>query len=822
MKNWNKLGLLAFLLIVLIIVGCSTASATYDRSKAVKYAYTWGKSHNPDYHFFSSSGDCANFVSQCLYAGGWTMIGKEKDYQSSDAWYYHSWGPTRWWKGYSRTWSVANELGIFLDRHPERADSRKYIPNPIPKNDNWALNYEVGDVVIIDEIGGGKEEGKLDHAMIISKIEPNEIYLAAHTNPQTEKKISEIMNTEGYSNDKFVYWHILGCSLTVTPTLGPQGTTFTFSGNGYTPNKDVNLYIRNPFPDASVSTLTKKADKTGTLRYNYPSSCKSKAGTYTIWAIDKTTGVKSNEVQEIILASDKCSISPVTLSVKPNSGQQGTKFGFSGSGYTQNKKIELHVRNPDNSEILVSTLTASNSGAINYNYPSTTANKAGVYNFWAIDKSTGQKSSEVPVTITGQAVITIQSMSPTVVAPGGKVTFVFNINNPTTKNIENVRLGAQIKTTDTQGEWIDDPANDKIVTLLPGAHDYSRAFKVSQSAVSGIYDARWVILNNANGNWFDSKTMTKILEIKNALPTIATQSISPTVVAPGGKITFVFNINNPTIKNIENARLGAQIKTTDTQGEWIDDPANDKIVTLLPGAHDYSRAFKVSQSAVSGIYDARWVILNNANGNWFDSKTMTKILEIKNALPNLPVTLTVSPSSGQQGTTFTFSGNGYTPNGAIEYHVKKPDNTEYPATTLTASSSGVLSYLYKSTTASMVGTYTIWAIDKTTGKVSTEVKETITAAPVVPVTLTVSPSSGQQGTTFTFSGNGYTPNGAIEWHVKKPENVEYPAATLYADASGGLKNSYTSTSNSMIGTYTIWAIDKTTGRQSNNVQETIT
>ncbi|MHB8103334.1 MAG: amidase domain-containing protein [Methanosarcina sp.] len=707
MKNWNKLGLLAFLLIVLIIVGCSTASATYDRSKAVKYAYTWGKSHNPDYHFFSSSGDCANFVSQCLYAGGWTMIGKEKDYQSSDAWYYHSWGPTRWWKGYSRTWSVANELGIFLDRHPERADSRKYIPNPIPKNDNWALNYEVGDVVIIDEIGGGKEEGKLDHAMIISKIEPNEIYLAAHTNPQTEKKISEIMNTEGYSNDKFVYWHIFGCSLTVTPTLGPQGTTFTFSGNGYTPNKDVNLYIRNPFPDASVSTLTKKADKTGTLRYNYPSSCKSKAGTYTIWAIDKTTGVKSNEVQEIILASDKCSISPVTLSVKPNSGQQGTKFGFSGSGYTQNKKIELHVRNPDNSEILVSTLTASNSGAINYNYPSTTANKAGVYNFWAIDKSTGQKSSEVPVTITGQAVITIQSMSPTVVAPGGKVTFVFNINNPTTKNIENVRLGAQIK-------------------------------------------------------------------------------------------------------------------TTDTQGEWIDDPANDKIVTLLPGAHDYSRAFKVSQSAVSGIYDARWVILNNANGNWFDSKTMTKILEIKNALPNLPVTLTVSPSSGQQGTTFTFSGNGYTPNGAIEYHVKKPDNTEYPATTLTASSSGVLSYLYKSTTASMVGTYTIWAIDKTTGKVSTEVKETITAAPVVPVTLTVSPSSGQQGTTFTFSGNGYTPNGAIEWHVKKPDNVEYPAATLYADASGGLKNSYTSTSNSMIGTYTIWAIDKTTGRQSNNVQETIT
>lgn len=90
-----------------------------------------------------------------------------------------------------------------------------------------------------------------------------------------------------------------------------------------------------------------------------------------------------------------------------------------------------------------------------------------------------------------------------------------------------------------------------------------------------------------------------------------------------------------------------------------------------------------------------------------------------------PVTLIVSPSSGRQGTIFTFNGNGYTPNGAIEFHVRKPDNTEFPAAILTASSSGVLSYSYQSTTASPVGTYTIWAIDKTTGRQSNNVQETI-------------------------------------------------------------------------------------------------
>jgi len=91
-----------------------------------------------------------------------------------------------------------------------------------------------------------------------------------------------------------------------------------------------------------------------------------------------------------------------------------------------------------------------------------------------------------------------------------------------------------------------------------------------------------------------------------------------------------------------------------------------------------------------------------------------------------PVTLTVSPSSGQQGTIFTVSGNGYTPNGPVAYHVKKPDNTEFPVATLTASSSGVITYPYKSTTASMVGTYTIWAIDKSISRQSTNVQETIT------------------------------------------------------------------------------------------------
>jgi len=91
-------------------------------------------------------------------------------------------------------------------------------------------------------------------------------------------------------------------------------------------------------------------------------------------------------------------------------------------------------------------------------------------------------------------------------------------------------------------------------------------------------------------------------------------------------------------------------------------------------------------------------------------------------------------------------------------------------------------------------------------------------------TLSVSPTSGKQGTTFYYSGNNYTPNGTIEWHVKKPDGTEYPPADLTGkvDGNGNFSHSYTSHCDSQVGTYTIWAIDKSSGNKSNDVKEEIT
>ena len=58
----------------------------YDRKAAVEYARKWAYGRNPQYYNFDSlGGDCTNYVSQCLHAGGAVM-----NYRPVTGWFYRS------------------------------------------------------------------------------------------------------------------------------------------------------------------------------------------------------------------------------------------------------------------------------------------------------------------------------------------------------------------------------------------------------------------------------------------------------------------------------------------------------------------------------------------------------------------------------------------------------------------------------------------------------------------------------------------------------------------------------------------------------------
>ena len=118
-------------------------------------------------------------------------------------------------------------------------------------------------------------------------------------------------------------------------------------------------------------------------------------------------------------------------------------------------------------------------------------------------------------------------------------------------------------------------------------------------------------------------------QLTNPTISILAAFISPNVASPGDTLKFVYSINNPGTTNVNNVRLGAQIRTSSPQGAWIDDWGNDIVEIIYPGTRDYSRSFKVPSTTSSGLYGAQWVTINNVDGTWYDSKISIPMIIIR-------------------------------------------------------------------------------------------------------------------------------------------------------------------------------------------------
>ena len=58
-----------------LLLCIAIAVHAYDRDAAFNYAYRYWDTYNRNYHNYNSEGgDCANFVSQCLIAGGFNLV----------------------------------------------------------------------------------------------------------------------------------------------------------------------------------------------------------------------------------------------------------------------------------------------------------------------------------------------------------------------------------------------------------------------------------------------------------------------------------------------------------------------------------------------------------------------------------------------------------------------------------------------------------------------------------------------------------------------------------------------------------------------------
>ncbi len=96
-----------------------TASATFNYTNAVNYATTYYNNYNSAYpDWISAGGDCANFISQCLKAGGMPMEGTPGT--AAAAQNFANWfskGTTQNTSNVSSTWRGADAFRSYWQGH---------------------------------------------------------------------------------------------------------------------------------------------------------------------------------------------------------------------------------------------------------------------------------------------------------------------------------------------------------------------------------------------------------------------------------------------------------------------------------------------------------------------------------------------------------------------------------------------------------------------------------------------------------------------------------------------------------------------------------
>lgn len=149
----------------------------YDREKAVAYAKSWWNKRNPEfYNFDSLGGDCTNFISQCLFYGGYKM-----KVDISNGWFYKSLNYR------SPSFTGVNEMYQFLLKNKDE----KYIRAKIV-----SLNeIEVGDLIQIRQ-----NSSMFTHTLLVTKIDNysplsfQNVYVSTHTYDCFDRKLSTYSN----------------------------------------------------------------------------------------------------------------------------------------------------------------------------------------------------------------------------------------------------------------------------------------------------------------------------------------------------------------------------------------------------------------------------------------------------------------------------------------------------------------------------------------------------------------------------------------------------------------------------------------------------
>lgn len=136
----------------------------YNREAALEYAKIWALRRNPKYYNFDNiGGNCTNFISQCLYAGGSVM-----NFTKDTGWYYIN------QNNRAAAWTSVSNLHRFLTTNKSHGPKGKVIP---------LHKIKVADIIQLSF-----KDGIFSHSLFVTEVWPI-ILVAANSDDVLDKPL---------------------------------------------------------------------------------------------------------------------------------------------------------------------------------------------------------------------------------------------------------------------------------------------------------------------------------------------------------------------------------------------------------------------------------------------------------------------------------------------------------------------------------------------------------------------------------------------------------------------------------------------------------
>lgn len=159
-------------------VSTTARTAGYSYSAMATYLERYWSNYNAAYRSYAGAGnggDCTNFASQALKAGGWAQL--SGFYRDPSYWWYNSSNQTYSWTSVNHLATFGFERGRFTSL-----------------SNVWSMG--VGAVLQID----GARDGSKDHTMMVSYKTSSSPYFTYHSSNRYRRSMQTVLNDWGAAN----------------------------------------------------------------------------------------------------------------------------------------------------------------------------------------------------------------------------------------------------------------------------------------------------------------------------------------------------------------------------------------------------------------------------------------------------------------------------------------------------------------------------------------------------------------------------------------------------------------------------------------------